>query len=108
MFVLKANPTFRAKVKLPVPGADSQAIEFVFRHKRRSELKAFADDAIRREDMDVIMDVVEGWSGVSGEDGAVVPFSRDAVARLVEEFPAAGAAIVAAYIRELTDARVGN
>jgi hypothetical protein len=36
---LKANPTFRAKVAIPVPGEKPVEVEFEFKHMKRGELE---------------------------------------------------------------------
>jgi hypothetical protein len=102
MFKLQPKPTFRAKVPIPVPGGVSSSIELEFRHMARGELRRFLDNVQEREDLDVLMEVVLGWSGVDAE------FSRESMATLLENYPASAAAVLAAFVKELADARLGN
>lgn len=105
MFKLDPNPTFKAKVKIPVPGASSlPSIEFEFRHKTKTELKAFLEriQADPSKEVEQLEEIIVTWSGTDAEYG------RDSLARLLDNYPAAGAAIAGAYVRELGDARLGN
>lgn len=102
MFTLQPNPTFRAKVAIPVPGAPSVKVEFEFRHKPKDELLAFLQATQGRDDIDVLLDVVVRWWDVD-ED-----FSRESLNKLVQNYPGAGAAILGLYAKELADARLGN
>ena len=108
MFVLKAAPTFRAKVEIPVPGEGGRSIDFVFRHKRRSELKLFIGEATGRDDIDVLTEVIADWSGVADCDGVAVAYSVEALSSLIDLCPGAGAAILAGYIKELVEGRTKN
>jgi hypothetical protein len=105
MFKLQPSPTFTTKVKVPIPGGKSEFIEVQFRHKTRTDLQAYLERAAKSRDeaeVDALMEIVAGWSGIECE------FSRENLALLMDNFPASGPAILAAYARELTDARLGN
>ena len=108
MFKLKANPTFRAKVVIPIPGGGKQSIDFEFRHKTRTELKRFTEGAQGQADGAALHPIVAGWSGVTDESDQPVEYSRDALERLLDLFPSAAQAITAAYFEELAAARLGN
>ena len=99
MLKLHPNPTFKAKVGIPVPGADPVEIEIECRHIQKDELepkiKNLTDDEFARE-------VVVGWAGV---DEA---YSPEAFGQMLNHYPGAGREIVLAYLRELTGARAGN
>lgn len=102
---LKADPTFKAKVKIPAPGGVSLDILCEFKHRTRDELDAFfkpEESAKRSGDVDDITAMVVGWELLDE------PFSRDAVALLVQNYHAAPRVIAETYIRELTQARLGN
>jgi len=103
VFKLEPNPTFRCKIHIPVPGtAKGVPIEFEFRHKAKTTLQAYIEEAKTGEEVALLEEVIVGWSGVDAE------YSRDSLALLLNNFPAAGAAILAGYVRELADARLGN
>ncbi len=110
MFKLQPNPTFSAKVEIPVPGADAPAtLPLVFRHKGRKAAQAWVESAPGRQDIDFLMEIVADWGAeVVGEDGQPQAFSREAFDRLLDEYPASGQAIFNAYLRELGEARRGN
>lgn len=104
MLKIKANPTFKAKVKIPVPGGEKVEIEVEFKHMTRAQLEQFltGEDAKGRKDEETVLAICAGWSGVDAE------FSRDALADLFQNFHGSARAIVETYIIELTQARLGN
>jgi hypothetical protein len=104
MLKLQPNPTFKAKVSIPTPGGEKVEVELTLRHMTREGLEQFltGPEAKDRSDEDSIMAIVSAWSGVDAE------FSRDSVALLLQQYHAAGRAIVSAWVSELTQARLGN
>lgn len=109
MFKLEPNPTFALKVQLHLPGIDAPAVlELTARHHGRTALKAWLERASEATDADFLAEVVADWKGVFGPGDVAVPFSRDALAQLLEAFPAAGAAIVRAYLTELSEGKQKN
>ncbi len=105
MLKLQPNPTFRAEVGIPVPGQSEPAkIVCVFAHMDRDEFKAFAapDAVAARSDVESLQRILRGWDGVDAE------FSADAVAMLCQQYHGAAYAISAAFVAELTKARLGN
>jgi hypothetical protein len=102
---LRSDPTFLATVQIPVPGTYPEPVKFTFKHRSKDELRAFMkaqDDADpKMEDIDLVMSMAEGWDL---DD----PFNRENVDRLLQKFHAAATAISTSYIRELTQARLGN
>jgi hypothetical protein len=103
---LQPNPTFSAKVEIPVPGQDQpEVVDFIFAHMDRDEFKAFTDPevAAQRSDMDSLRRIVRGWG--SEVDA---PFSDDALAKLIKAYHGAAYAISAKFVAELTKARLGN
>ena len=99
MLKLQPDPTFRAKVGIPVPGGESVEIEIECKHLAKDvldpKLKELTDDQFAAE-------VVCGWSGVDE------PFSAENLAYLLNHHAGASREIVLAYLRELTGARQGN
>lgn len=114
------NPTFAAKVGLSVPGQAAPAeLELVFRHRDKEALQAWmaggsagagapADPPPARTDAEFLGEVVAGWSGVQDAAGADVPYTPEAFARLLKNYPAAAGEIYRAYLRELTESRLKN
>ena len=101
-FKLKANPTFRAPVAIPIAGSDKpETVVMVFRHRTKSELKEFYTYREGREDHEVFMEMVVGWE-------LEEPFNVDNVKELLENYGGAGVATYLAYIEELTKARAKN
>jgi hypothetical protein len=100
-FSLNANPTFKSKVEIPVPGDKSATVEFVFKGRTRTAFKDFIDGLKDREDVDVLMDIASGWD----LDDA---FDKDNVEVLTQNYLGAARAIIEKYLAELTSARLGN
>lgn len=88
----------------------SHIIKFEMKFKRvsRSKLNALQKqqeaitesevevDSLER-DTDYVMDVAEGWKYVQGADGEDLPFDRDNVRMLLDNYPNAAGVIVAAF-----------
>lgn len=110
MFRIDPKPTFSCEVRLSVPGSDVGApIGVTFRHKGARALQ----DYFRRakdlpDDATYLAEVIQDWSGVEDADGAPVPFSFEALAKLLDAFPAAGTELLMVYRRQLQDARAKN
>lgn len=102
MLKLKADPTFKAKVAIPVPGQKAVEITVEFRHMTREEFQSWANPAEPRGDIETVMQIACGWDGV---DAA---FSRENVALLLENYHGASWAIGERYGKELNVARLGN
>ena len=102
---LQPNPTFRAKVGVPVSGQEKpEEIVCVFAHMTRDEFREFAapEVANARTDADSLNRILRGWEGVDAE------FSADALALLCQQYHGAAFAISSAFVAELTKARLGN
>lgn len=104
MLKLKPNPTFTASVSIPVPGEDPAKVSLVFKHMSQPEFTAFmrGESAATRSDLDTVMAIVVGWSGVEAE------FSRDAMRDLLDNYHGAGRAISERYAMELVLGKQGN
>jgi hypothetical protein len=104
MLKLKPNPTFTVPVVIPTPGGDKVTIKMEFKHKSKDDYRAFVEDEKNkdRSDEDAILDIAANWQDVDGE------FNRDNLRELCQQYHGAATAIVQTYIRELTQARLGN
>jgi hypothetical protein len=112
MFKLAPNPSFPVKVLVHVPGQGrTQPFEVEFRHMSQSSLQQFLEEVRGKKDaeaIDALASIIVGWDGVAGADGAPVPFSRAALATMIDLFPSAAQALFTAYAEELAGARLGN
>lgn len=124
MFSIVASPTFTVPVQLSRPDADQPiAVEFTFRHKGRAALRDWRARAARaaaqwellpndpeaKTDVDFLDEIIEAWGPkVVDEHGAPLPYSKAALARLLDQFPSAGSRIAETYTRRIEDARLGN
>lgn len=98
---LKANPTFKFKVGIPVPGAAPVPVEFVFKHRTKSQLEAFIDSRAEKTDIESVMEMVCGWDLEEA-------FDEEGVTLLLENYAGAALAIYLAYIEELLQAKRKN
>jgi len=101
---LLANPTFRAKVNIPLPGGEKADFVGIFKHRTADQLREFStgEEAKGRSDIDTVMAMLTGWEEVDAE------FSAEAVSQMLQQHHAAARAIGDAYVRELMQARLGN
>lgn len=104
------NPTFPATVQITVPGAAAPApLEVVFKHKSRKEAEAwFASIDKSTLDIDVVAEIVADMPGLEDEQGQPVPYSREVLARLLDEYHIAGLEILLAYRTALRESRAKN
>lgn len=120
MFRINPRPTFTCDVPLSVPGADKPGkVTITFRHMDRRALAAYQrraiDLAITADQEDAqerytayVAEIVDGWAGVLDADDKPVPYSAEALGRLLAAFPASGPEIVRHYAYQLGHARAGN
>lgn len=110
MLKLNPSPQFIAPVSLTIAGeSETGSVLLTFMHQGKQALAAWLDSATSgTSDLDLVAGVVLGWDGVNDESGAPVPFSRDALAALLDAYSAAAGEIVSAYIHALTESRAKN
>lgn len=108
MFKINPAPTFKAAIKITVPGGDPKAITFEFKHRTRTGLAEWIKNMSGKEDRALVSEFVAGWSGVIGEDGLEVPYTLDAFMQLAENYPAASMEVYAGYVEALTESRTKN
>lgn len=103
MLKIQANPTFIRPVSIPTPDGPV-VIKVEFKHRDTDEYEAFIkDEATRgRSNEDAIMDLAVNWFNVDGE------FNSENIAKVCKQYHAAAAAICETYIKELTQAKLGN
>lgn len=101
-FKLKADPTFDAKVPVPMPGRNvPYDVLMTFRHRTKQQLAEFVAARADKDDVESVMDMVTGWS-------LPEPFDAENVELLLEHYIGAALAIYNTYVTELTGARRKN
>lgn len=103
-FKLTPNPTFWAKVDIPVPGGEPQALEIEFRHKRKTWGLGLVERIRAGEisGLDAVREIIVDWRGAERE------FSDAELVELDENFIGAIDAILFAYPEALRGARRKN
>jgi len=100
--ILQPAPTFQAPVRIPVPGADAATVVFTFKHRTRSELKAFVDGLANfANDAEMIQAIATAWDLTD-------VWTPDNVALLVESYVAAPGVILDVYLDQLARGREKN
>lgn len=99
MFRINPSPTFNAPVKIPVAGqSEPVTIGVEFRHMSRSRLTTFFDECAGQTDAQVLAQIVAGWSDVDR------PYSPEALALLIDNYPGATRALFETFRAELLEA----
>ena len=102
MFKIVPKTTFTAEVTLSVPGAAPAAIAVEFRHLAKSALRDFFASIEGKTDAEALAAIVAGWSGVD------TPYSPEALATLLDNYPAAAGELFEAFRAEVLEARRKN
>jgi hypothetical protein len=101
-FSLTAEPTFTAKVAIPVPGKKATNVEFTFKWRNGDDLKDLVDGLGNyKSDTDAILDMVSGWELKD-------VFDYENVEKMVKNYTGSASAIINKYLSENSGARVGN
>ena len=101
-FSLVPEPTFKAKVDIPVPGKKAQKLEFTFKWRGLDEFRAFMDNLGNYDDdTAVVLEMVTGWELSDA-------YTPENVEKLVKNYIGSAGAILNTYLRENAAARVGN
>ena len=101
-FSLTPDPTFKAKVEIPVPGKKPHKIELTFKWRDADAFKDFMEALGNYEtDTDAVMDFVTGWELSDA-------FSHENVDKLVKNYIGSAKAMIQTYISENAGARLGN
>lgn len=98
---LEAEPTFKTKVGIPVPGRGDVDVEFTFKWRSKDEWKAFLEQAKDMEDVKYVMEVAIAWQLNDA-------FTPENIAKLLQKYQGAAHAIAVTYTRELIGARLKN
>ncbi len=107
MFNIDPSPRFTAPVPLSRPGlAEPIEVQITFKHKNRAEVAAWvARGGGAADDVQLLGEVIEGWSGLRDAEGREVPYSVTALSKLLTNYTPARGEIFRAYLCELTEAK---
>ena len=109
MIRLNPDPTFDVLVKLTVPGQLAPVeVPMVFRHMASDKLSGWFESNRDKKPADALDEIVAGWSGVMGDDGTMVAYSKNALALLLKNYQPATAEILRAWQLGLSESRVKN
>ena len=98
---LVANPTFTAKVGIPVAGGEPVEVLFTFRHRTKTALDEWVNSRADQSDADSFMGMVEGWEL---EDA----YTQANVELLLENYIGTALATYRVYIDQLVQAKLKN
>ena len=102
LFKLNPEPTFRVTVAIPVAGGEPMDLDIEFRHKTRDESRSWFASFAGRSEADCLLDVIAGWHNCE------TAFGKESLETLLQNYAQSGSAILAAYAKEITGARLGN
>lgn len=102
MFKIVPKATFGVDVSISVPGAAPAVVRVEFKHLPKSALPGYFSGLQGKTDAEALAEIVVGWEGVD------VPYSPQALATLVDNYPAAAAELFEAFRSELMEARRKN
>lgn len=98
---LKASPTFKASVGIPVAGGETVAVLMEFKHRTKSELEDFMKTRGGKTDTESFMEIVLGWDL---ED----KFNTENVEQLLQSYIGAALATLHVYVDELVRHKAKN
>lgn len=112
-FRLAVAPTFSLSAKLTIPTGGEAVLPLTVVPLTRTEYQAWQQDATDNDPAPAVWlgRVVVGWgkdAQVLDEHDQPVPFSLDALAKVLDRHPAATSEINIAYSRALHESRAGN
>lgn len=100
-FSLKAAPTFKKSVELPVHGGDAAVVVVEFKHRTRDDLNAWLEEIKDKPDAEVLAGCVVGWD--LEDKCAIENFEL-----LTQNYAGTGPVIVQTYVDEIVQARRKN
>jgi Fe-S-cluster formation regulator IscX/YfhJ len=98
---LKADPTFKALVPIPIPGGEPENVGFTFKHRTVAQLEEFEKTTKDMSNRDVVLACVTAWD-LDDE------FTPENVDRLLDNYHGAARVIFKTYLLELAALRLGN
>lgn len=97
---LNPDPTFTAKVAVPVPGGDAE-VKMTFKYRTRDEVRAWMDAKKDESEAEILAEFVLGWD-LDDE------FELGNIERACKAYPGFYTATITKYLRELAGVREGN
>lgn len=109
-FKFKPDPVFPAKISITAPGGAVAELDLDFKYRGKAEARQWWDELgqAERTFAEAAAEAVVGWRDVEDSDGNQVPFSADALAQLMDAYPASAREIVEAYLLSLVETRTKN
>lgn len=105
---LVQEPTFRAKVPVPVHGVGTVDTEFTFKHRTREQMQAFVKRVNTPDgeegaltDVQLVMECACGWELADA-------FTEENVKTFASEYIEGPAAVFETYVQEMAGARLKN
>lgn len=98
---LVANPTFTAKVGIPVPGGDPVSATFTFKHRTKTVLNEWIAARPGKPDVESFMDMVTGWD-------LDEPFDKEHVETFLENYIGAAVETYRTYVLQLVEGKAKN
>lgn len=103
MFKIVPKATFSAEVALSVPGeANPATITVDFKHLSKGAIRDYFAGLEGKTDAEALGAIVAGWQGVD------TPYDQEALAALLDNYPAAAGELFEAFRRELLEAKRKN
>lgn len=103
MFKLQPNPTFFAKVGIPIAGQEKlEIIDVEYKYLTRTALKSYFEGLKGKTDAQALGEIVIGWRIPD------VEFSASALETLIDNYPAAAEAFFESFKAELMEAKRKN
>lgn len=98
---IKAAPTFKATVSIPVAGGAPVDVEFTFKHRTKDEMKSFLESRDGLTDVDTLLQMVDNWDFAEA-------FTRESAEEMLQNYLGAAVNIYVRYVEELTKAKTKN
>ena len=100
---LQPNPTFTANAEISVPGQDKPArVTVTFKHLSKNKIKDYFANLEGKSDAEALGEIITGWDGIDEK------FSPDALAELLDNYPAAGGELFECFRANLMESRRKN
>ena len=99
---LKPNPTFKFPVEIEDHDGNAMSFVAVFKHLPRDEFRALQERAKHQGELETVAEILVGWEEADG------PFSKEALAGLLQAYSYAGVRISDAYWKAIVQGRRGN
>ena len=102
MFKLEPNPTFRAPVKIHVPGEGEGGFVVEFVYLDQAQRKAYVESLGTKTNAEALGEIVVGWREIDQ------PFSHGNLERLLNKYDTAATELFRVFFEELTGAAEKN